>query len=55
MAPSDFYLFDNLKQKLQAVAVTERDSLIPAITQILYDTPPCALIVVYQIWTRRFR
>jgi hypothetical protein len=36
---NDFYLFDNLKEKLQVVAVTDRDGVIFVITQIFSDTP----------------
>jgi hypothetical protein len=55
ITPNDFYLFGSLKEELQAVAVTDRDSLIPAITQIFSDTPQNEIIAVYQNWMKRFR
>jgi hypothetical protein len=49
---SDFYLFADLKEKLQSVSMIDRDGLISATTEVFSDIPQCALIAVYQNWMK---
>jgi hypothetical protein len=51
--PNDFRLFGNLKEKLQSVAVTDRDNLISAIIEIFSDTLQDELVAVYKNWMKR--
>jgi hypothetical protein len=55
IVPSDFYLVDNLMEKLQSVVVTDRDSLISAISEIFSETRQDEPIAVYQKWMKRLR
>jgi hypothetical protein len=45
---SAFSLFGNLKEKLQSIAVTDRDNLVCAITGFFRDAPQGELIAVCQ-------
>jgi hypothetical protein len=52
-SPSDLYVFGNLTEKLQSIAVMDQGSLISMITDIFSDPPPDELIEVCQNWMRR--
>jgi hypothetical protein len=54
IAPSDFDIIDNLKMKLQSVAMTDQDKPLSAITEIFSATPQDEFIAVYQNWMKRF-
>jgi hypothetical protein len=51
-AASDFYLFGNLKEKLQSVVVKDRDSLISATTEISSEPLQNELIAIYWNWMK---
>jgi hypothetical protein len=52
IAPTDFYLFRNLKEKLKSVAVTDQDSRLDVVTQLFSGTRQSEPIIVCQSWMK---
>jgi hypothetical protein len=55
IALSHFYLFGNLKEKLQSVAVTDREGTFSVITRKFSVTRPDALTAISHNWMKWFR
>jgi hypothetical protein len=53
LAPSDFYLFDYIKQLLLGCEFTDRDSLLQAVRNILAGIEKATLEGVFCNWIER--
>jgi hypothetical protein len=53
LAPSDFFLFGYLKQKLQGVHILDREKLKSEIIRIFGEIGPDVLISVFENWIKR--
>jgi hypothetical protein len=55
LAPSDFFLFGHLKEKVIDYNCETREQLKEAIIEIFNEIPQDALVSVFMSWTKRFR
>ena len=55
IAPSDFYLFGYIKKMLQGHSYDTPDDLLSAITEILNNISPDALVKVFLNWHERLK
>jgi histone-lysine N-methyltransferase SETMAR len=53
LAPSDFFLFDYVKDRLQRIGFASREELLAAITEVLDEIPPETLPRVFEHWIER--
>jgi hypothetical protein len=53
-APGDLYLIGNLKEKLQSVAVTDRDGPISATREMFSDIPQDKPIAIHENSMKQF-
>lgn len=53
LAPSDFFLFGYLKNKLENEYMDDIDTLLNQVSKILYDIPIEMLKAVYESWMKR--
>jgi transposase len=55
LAPSDFFLFGYVKNRLQGIVFASREELLAGISQVLDDIPPEALPRVFEHWIERLQ
>jgi transposase len=55
LAPSDFFLFGYLKEKMKGESFTSNDELLERVIQILNDIPPETLTKVFDEWIDRLQ
>jgi hypothetical protein len=55
LAPSDFYLFDTVKEKLEHEGITDEDQLFDMLMEILRSIRGKELIRVFETWLERVR
>jgi transposase len=53
LAPSDFFLFGYLKDRLQEIVFASRKELLPGIREVLDETSPETLPRVFEHWIER--
>jgi hypothetical protein len=55
LAPSDFYLFGTVKEKLEHDGITDEDQLFEVLVEILRSIPGEQLVAVFEAWLERVR
>jgi hypothetical protein len=55
LAPSDFYFFGRLKEKLKKWIARRQDELNQEVNSILRNIPEAELISIFQTWLRRLQ
>jgi hypothetical protein len=55
IAPSDFFLFGFLKEKLPEYHIPDRESLKSTIMHIFSEMPEETLVAVFETWPKRLK